>query len=71
MPKKYTSMRDRFISEGMSKEKAQEKAAKIFNATRSPTTPAVGRKETRKRDMRTKANAMSKEYMNKKKPTAG
>ena len=65
MPKKYTSMRDKFISEGMSREKAQEKAAKIFNATKSPSTPAVGRKETRKRDMRTKATAMSKEYMGK------
>jgi hypothetical protein len=32
VPKQYEAMRDKFIKEGMSKEKAQEHAAKIYNS---------------------------------------
>lgn len=32
MPKGYEKMRDSFIKEGMSKKKAQEKAARIWNS---------------------------------------
>ena len=35
MPKAYEKMRDKFIKEGLSAEKAKEKAAKIYNAARS------------------------------------
>lgn len=36
MPERYLKMRDKFRKEGMSTDKAKEKAAKIFNATRKP-----------------------------------
>lgn len=32
MPKQYEAIRDKFIKEGMSPDKAKEHAAKIYNA---------------------------------------
>lgn len=32
MPKQYEAMRDKFAGEGLDYDKAQEKAAKIFNS---------------------------------------
>lgn len=32
MPRQYEAMRDRFIAEGMSRDAAQAKAARIYNA---------------------------------------
>lgn len=53
MPAKYEAMRDsfkkKFLALGMSEEeadqKAKEKAARIYNATRKKGTPPVTRKE--------------------------
>ena len=42
MPKAYEAMRDKFMAQGMSEDKAQAKAAAIFNA-KHPKAP-VGRK---------------------------
>lgn len=41
MPKGYEKMRDKFVEQGMPKGKAQEKAARIWNA-KHPKNP-VGR----------------------------
>ncbi len=42
MPRKYEAMRDKFMREGMTRDAAQKKAAKIYNAQRKPGEPAVG-----------------------------
>jgi hypothetical protein len=47
MPKGYEKMRDKFISEGMSPDKAKEKAAKYWNS-KHPNNP-VGKGEGRKK----------------------
>ena len=46
MPASYEKMRDKFIKEGLSKNAAQEKAAKIYNSThkKSPVTGKHGGK---------------------------
>lgn len=42
MPKAYEKMRDKFIREGMSKDAAQAKAARIYNA-QNPNNPVTGK----------------------------
>ena len=42
MPRQYEAMRDKFIKEGLSKNAAQEKAAKIYNS-RHPKAPVTGK----------------------------
>lgn len=42
MPKGYEKMRDKFISEGMTKKNAQKKAARIWNSNHKTK---VSRKE--------------------------
>ena len=45
MPRGYEKMRDKFKREGMSSEKAKEKAAKIWNSThKGKDTVGKGRK---------------------------
>lgn len=39
MPKRYQAMRDKFMGKGMSEDAAEEKAAKIYNATKKPGEP--------------------------------
>jgi hypothetical protein len=46
MPKGYEKMRDKFIKEGLSKEAAQKKAARIWNS-QHPNSP-VGKGEKKK-----------------------
>ncbi len=43
MPARFFAMRDSFIREGMSREKAEGKAARIVNATLKSGEKAVGR----------------------------
>ena len=43
MPKKYEAIRDQSIKEGLSTKMAKQKAAKIFNAGRSPGEAPVTR----------------------------
>ncbi len=40
MPKQYTAIRDRLISQGMSTKKAQASAARIYNA-KHPSKPVT------------------------------
>jgi hypothetical protein len=40
MPKQYKSMRDKFVSEGLSLNAAQSKAARIYNA-KNPENPVT------------------------------
>ena len=42
MPKQYEAMRDKFIKEGMSKDEAQAKAARIYNSRRGNKLPVTG-----------------------------
>jgi len=44
MPERYTKMRDKFKTEGLTAKLAKQKAAKIFNATRPPGAAPVTRK---------------------------
>jgi hypothetical protein len=44
MPRGYEHMRDKFIREGMSREAAEEKAAKIWNSKHPKHTVGHGRK---------------------------
>ncbi len=45
MPKEYEEMRDKFIKEGLSKQAAQAKAAKIWNSShKGKETVGRGRK---------------------------
>ena len=48
MPKAYEAMRDKFIKEGLSKNAAQEKAAKIYNS-KHPKAPVTGKHRGGKR----------------------
>ena len=43
MPKKYESLRDKFIREGLPESTAKTKAAKIFNARRPAGAKPVTR----------------------------
>lgn len=47
MPKAYESMRDKFASEGLSYDKAQAKAAAIYNSTHK-SDPVTGGKRRHK-----------------------
>ncbi len=47
MPKGYEKIRDKLMKEGMSKEAAQRKAARIWNS-KHPNSP-VGKSERRKK----------------------
>lgn len=49
MPKRYEAMRDKFVKEGLSYDKAQEKAAKIYNATRKKGEPPFNSKHKEKK----------------------
>lgn len=42
MPKQYTAMRDKFRQQGMSKDRAQAKAARIYNS-RHKTRKVTGK----------------------------
>jgi hypothetical protein len=42
MPHAYEEMRDRFMKDGLSRQEAEEKAAKIYNAGRTPGMTPVG-----------------------------
>jgi hypothetical protein len=42
MPHAYESMRDQFIKDGLSREDAERKAARIFNKNRTPGQEPVG-----------------------------
>ena len=42
MPKQYEAMRDKFVKGGMSKNAAQAKAARIYNA-KHPKKPVTGK----------------------------
>lgn len=44
MPAQYEAMRDRLVSEGMSYDKAQEHAARMYNA-KHPKAPMSGHHE--------------------------
>lgn len=46
MPKQYEAMRDKFLKDGLSEEKAKEKAAKIYNSLRNkkPSMPKLSNK---------------------------
>lgn len=46
MPKEYAKMRDKFIRQGMSKDAAQEKAAKIYNSKHKK--PVTGKHKEKK-----------------------
>lgn len=50
MPKAYESMRDKFAAGGLSYDKAQAKAAAIYNSTHksNPVTSATRRHKARK-----------------------
>ncbi|MCX7911092.1 MAG: hypothetical protein N2505_05895 [Endomicrobia bacterium] len=54
MPRRYEAMRDKFYEEFKNKgvkdayDKAQEKAAKIYNATRKPNEPKLNPKHKKK-----------------------
>lgn len=41
-------MRDAFVKQGMSYDKAQEKASRIYNATRKPNEPKLSNKHKKK-----------------------
>lgn len=43
MPHAYESMRDKFQAEGLSKEEAEGKAARIFNANRPKGATPMGK----------------------------
>lgn len=44
MPKKYEAIRDQAVKQGLSYDKAQAKAAAIYNATRKPgQKPVTGK----------------------------
>lgn len=45
MPSAYESMRDTFIKSGMSRQDAERKAARIYNANRTPGQEPVGSTE--------------------------
>jgi hypothetical protein len=45
MPERYTKMRDKFKTEGLTAKLAKQKAARIFNATRGAKEAPVTRKE--------------------------
>lgn len=48
MPYKYERLRDKFNREGLDYDKAQEKAARIFNSQREPgEKPVTGRRYRR------------------------
>jgi len=43
-PERYEKMRDKFQSQGLSRDQAQEKAARIYNSRRKPgQAPVTGR----------------------------
>jgi hypothetical protein len=44
MPKRYEALRDKFVKEGLPYDEAQEKAAKIYNATRKKNEPKLTNK---------------------------
>ncbi len=44
MPKRYEALRDQFVKEGMPLDKAKEKAARIYNATRKKNEKPVSGK---------------------------
>ena len=48
MPKGYEKMRDRFVSEGLTYDRAQAKAARIWNAGH-PDEPVTPHKKKRRR----------------------
>ena len=53
MPKKYEAMRDKFMKKGMKEDKAKEKAAKIYNATKKKGEKAVsGKMKDEKKPMK-------------------
>lgn len=44
MPKRYEAIRDSLVTKGTPYDKAQERAAKIYNATRKPgQKPVTGK----------------------------
>ena len=50
MPKQYEKMRDKFQDEGLSRDQAQEKAARIYNARRKPgQQPVTGKQDKQKK----------------------
>jgi hypothetical protein len=48
MPAEYEAMRDKFMRQGLSKARAQEKAARIYNS-RHPDAPVTGKSHGKKR----------------------
>lgn len=49
MPKRYEAMRDKFKSEGLTMDEAQEKAAKIYNSSRKRNEPKLSSSHKAKR----------------------
>lgn len=50
MPAKYEAIRDKLISEGMSEDEAQTRAAKIYNSQRKPgQEPVTGKHKKKKK----------------------
>jgi len=54
MPAQYTAMRDKFMNQGMSKDKAQAKAAAIYNS-KHPHNPVTGHSDPPPRRKKTMA----------------
>jgi|KBSSwiStaDraftv2_1062776.scaffolds.fasta_scaffold14219_12 hypothetical protein len=48
MPAQYEAIRDKAMSEGMSKDKAQSKAAAIYNS-KHPNNPVTGKHDKTKK----------------------
>lgn len=47
MPKGYEKMRDKFVKDGLSRDAAQKKAARIWNS-KHPKNPVTGKDKKRK-----------------------
>ena len=62
MPKGYEKMRDKFISEGMTKKNAQKKAARIWNSNHKTK---VSRKEhtTKRKNKQRAAEKLAALYL--------
>lgn len=60
MPKAYTKMRDKFAGEGMAYDKAQGKAAAIYNS-KNPGNPVTGKKKKAKGKKKSSSKARSGE----------
>lgn len=70
MPEQYTAMKQKFMKQGLSEDRAQKKAAKIYNEQHpnDPVQPGKYEKEQQNKGSKKKGGSKSKKKDKKSKP---